>query len=166
MSSNRDEERTGKVIKNAFLSIASYPEHWNSNQKYFTNQLLVNVQLTQVRKTLIPFVNQSTKKIDKGFIHSSLNLFNRIEEQIDEISLEKLGEFEAKLLSVSNTINVDNLIKSITQKVDKCVNKYCDSSEVLSAKQINEFDNKQYDLTPSKINVRESCGALNRKRVG
>ena len=160
LSSNREEERTGKVIKNAFLSIASYPEHWNSNQKHFTNQLLVNVQLTQVRKTLIPFVNQSTKKIDKGLIHSSLNLFNRIEEQIDEISLEKLGVFEAKLLSVSNTINVDNLIKSITQKVDKSVNKYCDSSEVLSAKQINEFENDQYDLTPSKINVRKVVGHL------
>ena len=116
--------------------------------------------MKQVRKTLIPFVNQSTNKIDKGFIYSSLNLFNRIEEQIDEISLESLGEFEAKLLSVSNTINVDNLIKSITQKVDKSVNKYCDSSEVLSAKQINQFENKQYDLIPSKINVRKVVGHL------
>jgi len=160
LSLNREEERSSRAIKNAFLSIAAYPENWHSNQKYLTNQLLVNVQLNRLRKTLIPFVNQSTKKLDQGFIQSSLNLFNRIEEQIDKISLEKLGEFEAKLLSVSSTINVDNLIESIMQKVDKSVVKYCDSSEVLSAKQVNEFENNQYNLSPFKINVQKVSGHL------
>lgn len=160
LSLNREEERTEKVIKNAFLSIAAYPVNWHSNQKHLTNQLLINIQLIQLKKTLIPFINQSAKKLDKGFIQSSLNLFNSIEEQLDKVSLEKIGEFEAKLLSVSNTINVDNLVKSITQKVDKSVIKYCDSSEVLSVKQINDFENNQYDLVPSKINVRKVSGHL------
>ena len=66
-----------------------------------------------------------------------------------------LSKFETKLLAVSNTINVDNLIKSIIQKIDKNVVKYCDSSEVLSPKQINDFENNQDDLSPSKINVRK-----------
>ena len=160
LSLNREEERSRKAIKNAFLSIAAYPENWHSNQKHLANQLLVNVQLTRLRKNLIPFINQSAKKLDKDFIQSSLNLFNSIEEQIDKISLDKLGELDTELLTISNTINVDNLIKSITQQVDASVLKYCDSSEVLSAKQINEFENNQYDLSPSKINVGKVSGHL------
>jgi len=154
-SLNREEERTGKAIKHAFLSIASYPGNWHANQKYITNQLLVNIQLVRLRKTLTPFVNHSAKKIDNQFIQSSLALFRNIEQQIDTVSLEGLGNFESKLLGVSNAVNVDNLIKSIIQKVDKSVIKYCDSTEVLSPKQINDFENSQYDLSPSKINVRK-----------
>jgi len=155
VSLNREEERSSKVIKDAFLSIAQYPSNWHTNQIYFSNQLLMKVDLLRLQKSLAPFVEKKATRIDKDFIQSSQHLFDEIEKELENSDLDTLSNIETKLLAISNSVNIDNVVKSIIQKVDKSVIEYCDSSEVLSQNQINQFEAEQYDLSPAKINVRK-----------
>lgn len=160
ISLEREEERRGKNVKNAFLSIATYPENWHANVEYMTNQLLVSIHLRQLELSLSPYILKEANKIETEFLDATIEVLKDIESKIDGVSIDGIGKLEIKLLALSNVVNVDQIIKSIIRKVDKGVAKYCGEAEVLSPQQLNKLEYEQIDLSPSKINVKKVADHL------
>ncbi len=156
----REEERRPKKIKQSYTQIASYPENWLINQKMLTNQLLININLLVLAHELAPVMEKTAFRLTNNLIDKSRDQFQAVRSKLSKLTLEDINELEGQLARISNSVNLENNLKIVIQKIDKSLNEHCIESEVLSPQKLNDFETNQYGIEPTMINVRKVAGHL------
>lgn len=144
-----EESHSQAKINKYLQKIVSYGKNWVTNQQYFISQLMLLVELEQLKRRIIPVVKRSVIVYKQKLVKKSLLTFDDIHKNVDDI--KHLEEVISDIHQLIESIDVEEEIQKIQQKFSTFIREIFNEFEVMKIEDINNFENNQFDIDPISI---------------
>jgi amino acid transporter len=143
------------ITKRKRTNIAQYPQVWQQNTVFLNNQLLLNIHLQELKKSIWPIVLQVKEDLVEQVLTPSLKLFTNIHRNLNKLTETTIEDHENKLIEAGAVLNIDEGIKDLMQKIDKLVAQYCSETEIIPPVQLDQFESTQMEIIAENIDVKK-----------
>jgi len=144
------EENHSQAKVNKYLQkMVSFGSNWVRNQKYFTSQLSLVVELELLKLKIVPIVKRSVTVYKQKLIAKSLSAFDDVEGDIENI--EVLEQSISDLQIVMEAIDVEEEVQKVQEKFSGFISDIVKDYNVMRVEDINNFENNQFGIQPISI---------------
>ena len=143
------------VIKVLKTNIIQYPQYWHSNTQYLNNHLLLNLRLQSLKKRIMPLIAGVKASMINQMLAPGSELLSGIHKNIDNLTEQNIDQHKNSLIEAGSSLNIDEILKDLMLNIDQELDRYCNETEVIPARQIKHFGSLQMEISAEMIDVKK-----------